>query len=644
MQQSLTDLKRISIAVAIAWLVSFAFPVHAQTKTLYASDYIKASDTDAALGLFRLFQEAGTNKYGKIQFQKGTYHVYQDHAYEKYSFISNHDSGPRKIAFSIMDLHDLEIDGAGAEFIMHGLVIPVAIENSTNIIIRNLFFNFDRATHSEMTVAAVDDKNYTIDFKISNQYPYEIRNGQLIFLKYGYEHNLENAVYWDPAKKAVAFQSRQMTPLNKIVKKSVTNNNDHEKLIYPVDNNLPAYKFRGTENSLIAQQLEPGLVRISGVKENLPKPGWILVAKGLNGNNRLAPGMRLLDSENIVVNNVTVHHASGMGLIAEGCTNVTLDAFNVVPKAGDGRMLSTNADATHFTGCRGKIIMKNCTFENQLDDATNIHGTYLEITDINRNTVGARIGHFQQVQYHFGKPGDSVVVVNPKVSAKPLAKLSIKKVEIINPRYYQISFNEDVPKEVYTGFYLENIQAYPEVEIRNCKIINNRARGLLISTPRKVVIEDNIISSMMAAIQCPNEFTFWYESGFVKDLTIRNNKFLDNTYGNNKPSPVINILAFSAKGDYIHDRIVIENNSFTNYSSCILLAEHVKDLKFIHNTITYSGNYPIAAELPVIDMAGVGKADIRNNKYDSHFNNFIDHKALVKTIIQENNDMIKTGR
>ncbi len=142
----------------------------------------------------------------------------------------------------------------------------------------------------------------------------------------------------------------------------------------------------------------------------------------------------------------------------------------------------------------------------------------------------------------------------------------------------------------------------------------------------------------MAAIQCPNEFTFWYESGFVKDLTIRNNTFLDNTYGNPKPSPVINILAVSANGDYIHENINIENNTFSNYSSYIVLAEHVKNLSFNNNTVSYSGNYPIDAQSPVINMLGVGTADIKNNKYDTRFNKFIVKGAAVKTINQGNNE------
>jgi len=631
-------------ALLVLFLFTVRLPGYAKDKVLQASDYIKATDTDVALGLYRLFEEAKKGNYSKIQFQKGTYHVYSDHAFEKFCFISNHDSGLRKIAFPVIGFDNIEIDGGGAEFIMHGLVISVAIEDSKNITIRNLFFNFDRATHSELKVVAVDNQKHTIDFEISNQYPYEIRNGELIFLKYGYEHNLENAIYWDPEKNAVAYQSRQLTPLYKELKPSVTNLKDDEKFLYPIDKNSPAYKFRGTENTLMARQLRPGLVRVSGVKTEMPKPGWILVAKGLNGNNRLAPGFRLLDSDNILVNNVTVHHASGMGLIAEGCTNVTLDGFQVKPKAGDGRILSTNADATHFVGCRGKVLMKNCRFENQLDDATNVHGTYVEVTDINKETVGARIGHFQQVGYHFGRPGDSVVAVNPKVNAKALARLTIKKVEMINPRYYQITFNEAIPKNVLTGYYLENVQAYPEVEIRDCAIINNRARGLLISTPRKVTIENNTISSMMAAIQCPNEFTFWYESGFVRDLTIRNNKFLDNTYGNPKPSPLINILAVSANGDYIHNKIIIENNTFTNYSSYIVLAEYVRNLVFKNNTISYSGNYPIDSESPVVRVHGVGTADIQGNKYDSRFKSFIARDAAAKALNAKNNETFKNSK
>jgi len=67
-------------------------------------------------------------------------------------------------------------------------------------------------------------------------------------------------------------------------------------------------------------------------------------------------------------------------------------------------------------------------------------------------------------------------------------------------------------------------------------------------------------------------------------------------------------------------------------------------LKFINNTITYSGNYPISTEAPVISMVGVGEADIRNNKYDSRFTKFIASNASAKTIKNDNNESIEKGR
>ena len=39
-------------------------------------------------------------------------------------------------------------------------------------------------------------------------------------------------------------------------------------------------------------------------------------------------------------------------------------------------MISITADATHFINCKGFIRMTGCTFTNQKDDATNIHGWY----------------------------------------------------------------------------------------------------------------------------------------------------------------------------------------------------------------------------------------------------------------------------
>jgi hypothetical protein len=149
---------------------------------------------------------------------------------------------------------------------------------------------------------------------------------------------------------------------------------------------------------------------------------------------------------------------------------------------------------------------------------------------------------------------------------------------------------------------------------------------------------------MMSAIQCPNEFTFWYESGYVTDLTIRSNTFLDGSYGTPKPVALINVLAVSANKQYIHGSIKIENNTFTNFASAILRAEFVKSIVFRNNIIKYSGNYPLNADKPVIELETVGSADISNNKYDPAFKNFISTENIPDKIINKNNEIIKATK
>ena len=46
------------------------------------------------------------------------------------------------------------------------------------------------------------------------------------------------------------------------------------------------------------------------------------------------------------------------------------------------------------------------------------------------------------------------------------------------------------------GDGLENMSWYPELIFRNNVVRNNRARSILVSTPRKVVVEGNTFSSM----------------------------------------------------------------------------------------------------------------------------------------------------
>lgn len=569
---------------------------------------------DATPAVLARILEAGEKPISEIRFEPGEYHFYPDKALEFFVHISNHNDEVTRTAFPLNGFKNLVIDGQGARFIFHGRMIPFLIDNCENITVQNVSVDWAQPFHSEALVVANDNKNKTFDLKISDEYPYEIRNGQIYFIKEYYEHTIGQAILFDPRRKAVAFDTESYTPLTSFKNGAIQNNVDRIVYKYGIDPRAPEQAKIGRQNRLQVEQLKPGLVRVFNHGKKIPPVGTILVCKGNQWENRLAPAFRINYTKKFYAKNVNVHHAGGMGLIAENSADLVLDAFNVTPS--HGRLVSTTADATHFVGCRGKVVLKNCIFHNQLDDASNIHGTYQRIVDVlDENTLGVRMGHFQQQGFTIGVPGDTIGFVNLENSFFPYQKLTIKSTQYINGRYQKITFNEAIPDEVKPGHLIENLDAYPEVLVQNCDISRNRARGLLLSSPRKTVVENNFFSTEMEALLIPVESGHWYESGSVTQLIVRNNVFQDcNHSGFNRG--VIRFVPDDENHNIAFWNISIENNKFNQFDNLILEIKNTQNLVFKENTITNSETFPMLfPDNPAIIVERSRAIVFENNNY-----------------------------
>lgn len=311
----------------------------------------------------------------------------------------------------------------------------------------------------------------------------------------------------------------------------------------------------------------------------LPPVGTILTFKGVFTQNRHSPAIHATASSGVLVEDVTIHHCGGMGLIAEKTDNVTVRRLQVVLRKGSPRIITTTADATHFCNCRGTVLIEECIFENMLDDATNVHGSYVRVTGITApNQVIARINHPQQAGYEFAGKGDEIDVVDGQTLACE-THLRGEKTGTHHAHYIRLTFTSPVEGRLTVGDGLENMSWYPELIFRNNVVRNNRARSILVSTPRKVIIEGNTFSSMMSAILFEGDMDHWYEPGAVRDVTIRNNKFLDGTYGG-ADFPTIFINPHQKKEDsgpslrtQHHDR----RQSFPNIQRTTLRAKPSED-------------------------------------------------------------------
>ncbi len=550
-----------------------------------------------------------------ITFEKGIYNFYPEKAIEKYCYISNHNDVITRIAFDMDGVENITIDGNGSEFIFHGRMIPFLVADSENITVKNLSIDYSEPFHSEGTVVSVNQDEKYFDMAISDEYPYEIRNNQLIFVKSYYEHTLGQSILFDPNTMATAYQTENYTPLTTLSKSSVISRGVNDLTYkYKTDRNDDYIRRQGVTAALSVKEIEKGLVRIFNHRKQLPPVGMIVVSKGEQGDNRFAPAFKLNDVTNFHAENVTIYHAGGMGFIVENCEDIEL--LKCVIEPSKGRHVSTTADATHFVGCRGQVTLKDCRFQNQLDDASNIHGTYQEVMDIlDSHRLGMRVGHFQQLGFRLAKPGDTVGVVRLADSFHEYHTLTVKSTEEVNGRYHIITFNEELPSKIKVGDLIENLTAYPDLLVEGCNISRNRARGLLLSTPKTTIIRNNYFSSEMEALLLPVESSSWYESGNAANVIIEGNTFQNSTTGG-MDRGMIRFHTDDESDNIAFSNIIIRDNKFDHFDNLILQVTNVDGLLFEDNVITHSDAYPQQfPSNPVVTIQYSKDIKFKNNEY-----------------------------
>lgn len=509
-----------------------------------------------------------------IRFHKGTYNFHEKGAASRVYYISNHDQdNPKKVGLPLEGMKHLTVEGNGAQFVFHGRMLPVSLLNSENCTLQDFSIDFETPHITQVKIISSDPQK-GITFEPASWVNYRITKDS-IFEAYG--ENWELTPQW-----GVAFEP------------------DTKRLIYNAgDMGCPV---KGV------YMVGKNQIQAPAWKDKRLTPGTIFAMRGWG---RPTPGIFMSHNVNTSLNSIKVHYAEGMGLLAQLCENITLDGFSVCLKGDkDQRYFTTQADATHFSGCKGKIISKNGLYEGMMDDAINVHGTYLKVIKrVDDKTLVGRYMHDQSWGFEWGRASDEVQFIASKtmeivgdtnriVSIRPFDKETID-----GAREYLIKFSSVVPSSINEneGFGIENLTWSPEVVFSNNVIRNNRARGALFSTPRKTIVENNLFdhTSGTAILLC-GDCNGWYETGACRDVVIRHNKFINAltsmyqfTYAVISIYPEIPNL--DGQNSYFHggkkDAIVIEENEFDTFDAPILYAKSVDGLVFRNNVIKTNTEY-----------------------------------------------------
>jgi hypothetical protein len=518
-----------------------------------------------------------------IQLPGGRIDLWPEEAVKKEIYISNATesdtlSKTKNIGFFFDHLKNVTLDGKNTLVVLHGKMISFALFNCQNIEIKNVQFDYERPTMSEVTIMSVSPS--AVKIKVHPDSGYCIENGKIGFYGEGWRSNSHHTISLDKEKDLMRYST-----------------------------------FEPFLNSKATQE-ENRTVLFEGnfTKENY-KAGDVLSIRDTYRDNC---GGFITLSKDIVLSNVKMYYMHGLGIVSQFAENITFTKVVVAPREDSGRTIASFADCFHFSGCKGKILVDQCKTSGSHDDPVNVHGTHLKVTEISgRNKIKVQFMHHQTYGFEAFFSGDSISFVNPQ-TLQPINYSKLKSAKLIGQKEMELVLDDEISDNVKVGDVIENITWTPEVTIRNSRFERTNTRGLLLTTRRKIIIENNTFyRTGMHAILIANDASSWFESGAVSDVIIRNNTFEECAYNS---ETIINIAPENhelVSGYYVHRNIRIENNTFKVFDKLILSARSTDGLFFLNNTINQSNLLASGSNENFLTLTACKNVVIRHNTFNT---------------------------
>lgn len=536
-----------------------------------AQDFVKLSDYGYVPGsrqnavpyVKRALEDCKKKNNPVLVFPKGRYDFWPQHATEKLYYESNTDVIPlRRCPIFIEGFKKLVVEGNKSDFIFHDRLQPFTIDSCQNVTIKNVNIDWDIPMVAQGQIQEVTDSH--IDILINAfESPYIIENEKLVFVGEGWKSRLWGVMQFEKDTKLISPQTGDAGCMGE---------------------NFSKYR---------AIELSKGLVRLQYAGKGKPKTGNWLV---LRHSARDHAGTFIINSKDVVIENMNMYQNAGLGILAQYSTDLSFKNVHIIPNPAKNRILSGHDDGMQISSCRGEVVIDSCRFMALMDDPINVHGTSVKIIrKINARKLLCRFMQSQSIGFIWARPGEEVGFVENE-AMNTLGRGRVNAFHLNNPEEFEITFSSDIPKEVREGNALENLSFIPNLHIKNSFFGSNRARGILVTTPGRVVIENNVFESSGSAILISGDANGWYESGAVKDVTIRNNTFNDSCLTSMYQfcEGIISISPVIPKPEAakpFHRNIRIEDNTFHPFDYPVLYAFSTDGLTFTNNKIIRSTRF-----------------------------------------------------
>lgn len=565
-------MKKILITAAVAFAQVAAYG--AQRDTIRVADYGVRPGTyvNCTPALQRAIDACREHPGAVLLFEPGRYDVWPEGAVRKEIYISNTSSEsecPDKtkiIGLHFNGIDGLELAGNGATLMMHGKITSIAVDSCRNMLLRDFTLDFERPGGSELTYVDVEPGKVTV--QAGRDTRYDIVDCRLNLIGEGWRSNRVHCIKFTPADGHMRYSSDWGTlAASPVVDKGC------------------------------------GLLEFSTPADFKPEPGATLTLRDII---RDQVGMLLIGSEGVELRDINVRYMHGLGIVSQYSRDITMRRVNCRPSEESGRILASSADFMHFSGCSGHVEVDGCNYSGAHDDAINVHGTNLRAVErLSERSLLLRFMHHQTYGFMAYHPGDTVAFVNPHTMLRTDTAI-VASVTMADPRNLAVVFDRNIPDGIELGATcVENLTCTPTLHVSGCTFTRQSTRGILATTPRRVVIENNTFTGLgMAAILIEGDAEGWFESGPVTDVTIRDNRFIDCGYSGSTSGATIAINPSNTVVDSnqpVHRNIRITGNLFKTGGRPVLFAKSTADILFMGNTV---------AENPAPEFLLVGCRDV----------------------------------
>ncbi|SED13969.1 parallel beta-helix repeat (two copies) [Tenacibaculum sp. MAR_2009_124] len=433
---------------------------------------------------------ANNTKAIKLIFGKGVYNL--------------HTNANKTHLINLKKANNILIEGNDAKIIIHDpLKGFFSLFNSKNIIVKNLYIDYDPLPFTQGRIVGVHLKNRTFDLKIDHGFP-----------------SLKHKMF-QKASRVWGMLMDEKTP---------------GKLKDGAPNLYQSKQF---------EELSGGIFRITVKSQKLLKhmeinDSYVHIAR-TNGRTIFKTDR----SKDVTYLNITSYSSPAGTYNAGNMKEWSIIGCKV--KLKKGRIHSANADCLHIKGSSIGPWVENCLFEGYSDDAVNLKSSKRYILN--------QVSPTEIVLNKKVKKGSILRIYNPREGIL-IGKFKVIRSQKIGKEKVKITLNNALKATLDVGATKKHDIAYLDSEsnesfvIRNNVFKNARRYGILLQSSNGV-IENNIFENLSQSAITINNGVDWGEGFVAHNITIHSNTFsncgYDSVYLSNPNAAAITLRVVKLK-------------------------------------------------------------------------------------------------